>query len=162
VPFFIRWPARIAPGTTVAAPVHHFDLFATAADAAGAPPGDALDGVSLLPYVTGEAPTQRPHETLFWRAGAYRTVREGDWKLAVDPVQDATWLFDLSADPGERVNLAAQAPEVVARLKGLLADHEAEMVPPLWDSGLISPINVDKHLRQPQDPENDTFVYWHN
>ena len=162
VPFFIRWPARIAPGTTVAAPVHHFDLFATAADAGGAPPGDALDGVSLLPYVTGEAPTQQPHETLFWRAGAYRTVREGDWKLAVDPVQDATWLFDLSADPGERANLAAQAPEVVARLKGLLAEHEAEMVPPLWDSGLISPINVDKHLRQPQDPENDTFVYWHN
>jgi len=89
-------------------------------------------------------------------------VLAGAWKLTVDPVQDATWLFDLSADPGERVNLAAQAPEVVARLKGLLAEHEAEMVPPLWDSGLISPINVDKHLRQPQDPENDTFVYWHN
>jgi hypothetical protein len=49
----------------------------------------------------------------------------------------------------------------VADLKARLAAHDAEMVPPLWDSGMVTPINVDKHLRQSQSPE-DTYVYWHN
>lgn len=57
--------------------------------------------------------------------------------------------------------MVANHPEVVADLKARLAAHDAEMVPPLWDSGMVTPINVDKHLRQAQSPE-DTYVYWHN
>ena len=161
VPFFVRWPAGLPQGTTFEAPVHHFDIFATAAEAAGAAPAGPIDGVSLLPFARGEREAERPHETLFWRAGAYRTVRHGDWKLAVDPIIEQTWLFDLAKDPGERENVAASYPEVVADLQARLAAHGAEMVPPLWDSGMVTPINVDKHHRQPQSPE-DTYVYWHN
>lgn len=161
VPFFVRWPAGLPQGTTFEAPVHHFDIFATAAEAAGAVLARPIDGVSLLPFARGERVAERPHETLFWRAGAYRTVRHGDWKLAVDPIIQQTWLFDLAHDPGERHNVAADHPEVVAGLKARLAAHDAEMVPPLWDSGMVTPINVDKHLRQAQSPE-DTYVYWHN
>ncbi len=161
VPFFVRWPAGLPQGTTFEAPVHHFDIFATAAEAAGAAPAGPIDGVSLLPFARGEREAERPHETLFWRAGAYRTVRHGDWKLAVDPIIEQTWLFDLAKDPGERENVAASYPEVVADLQARLAAHDAEMVPPLWDSGMVTPINVDKHHRQPQSPE-DTYVYWHN
>jgi uncharacterized sulfatase len=161
VPFFVRWPAGLPPGTTFEAPVHHFDIFATAAEAAGAALERPIDGVSLLPFARGERAAERPHETLFWRAGAYRTVRHGDWKLAVDPIIEHTWLFDLAQDPVEQHNLAANHPEVVADLKARLAAHDAEMVPPLWDSGMVTPINVDKHLRQARSPE-DTYVYWHN
>jgi arylsulfatase A-like enzyme len=161
VPFFVRWPAGLPQGTTFEAPVHHFDIFATAAEAAGASLARPIDGVSLLPFARGERATERPHETLFWRAGAYRTVRHGDWKLAVDPIIEQTWLFDLAQDPGEQHNVAANQPEVVADLKARLAAHDAEMVPPLWDSGMVTPINVDKHLRQARSPE-DTYVYWHN
>ena len=161
VPFFVRWPAGLPQGTTFEAPVHHFDIFATAAEAAGAALERSIDGVSLLPFARGERAAERPHETLFWRAGAYRTVRHGDWKLAVDPIIEQTWLFDLSQDPGEQHNLAANHPEVVADLKARLAAHDAEMVSPLWDSGMVTPINVDKHLRQARSPE-DTYVYWHN
>ena len=161
VPFFVRWPAGLPQGTTFEAPVHHFDIFATAAEAAGAVLARPIDGVSLLPFARGERVAERPHETLFWRAGAYRTVRHGDWKLAVDPIIQQTWLFDLAQDPGERHNVAAIHPEVVADLKARLASHDAEMVPPLWDSGMVTPINVDKHLRQAHSPE-DTYVYWHN
>ncbi len=161
VPFFVRWPAGLPQGTTFEAPVHHFDIFATAAEAAGAAPERPIDGVSLLPFARGERATERPHETLFWRAGAYRTVRHGDWKLAVDPIIKQTWLFDLARDPGERENVAATYPAVVADLKARLAAHDAEMVPPLWDSVMVTPINVDKHLRQTKSAE-DTYIYWHN
>jgi len=161
VPFFVRWPAGLPQGATFKSPVHHFDIFATAAEAAGASLARPIDGVSLLPFARGERATERPHETLFWRAGAYRTVRHGDWKLAVDPIIEQTWLFDLAQDPGEQHNVAANQPEVVADLKARLAAHDAEMVPPLWDSGMVTPINVDKHLRQARSPE-DTYVYWHN
>jgi len=167
VPYFIKWPAQIAPGQDYDAPVHHFDIYATAADAAGASVDHQIDGVSLLPYAakqpqnSGE-PLERPHETLFWRAGAYRTVRHGDWKLAVVPQLDKTWLFNLATDPGEQNNVADQEAEVVAEIMALLAQHNAEMVEPLWDSDSAFPINVDKHLRQEMDPETDTYIYWSN
>ena len=161
VPFFVRWPSGLPQGSTFEAPVHHFDIFATVAEAAGAALARPIDGVSLLPFARGTRAAERPHETLFWRAGAYRTVRHGDWKLAVDPVGEQTWLFDLARDPGERHNVAANHPEVVADLKIRLAAHDAEMVPPLWDSGMVTPTNVDKHYRQARSPE-DTYVYWHN
>jgi hypothetical protein len=44
----------------------------------------------------------------------------------------------------------------------LLAQHNSEMVPPLWESVAMMPVNVDKHLRQEMDPEKDTYIYWGN
>ena len=104
----------------------------------------------------------KPHDTLFWRAGQYRTVRHHDWKLALDPLGKQRWLFNLALDPGEQNNLAQQEPAVVEELMGLLAQHNAEMVAPLWDSFGASPINVDKHLREEMDPATDAYVYWSN
>jgi len=84
VPFFMRWPAGIPQGTKLSAPVSHFDIFATAAGAAGQklPSDRIIDGVNLLPFIQGKA-TGRPHDTLFWRTDTYRVVRSGDWKLQV-------------------------------------------------------------------------------
>ena len=87
-------------------------------------------------------------------------MRHGDWKLAVDPVGEQTWLFDLARDPGSGITWPPTIL-VVADLKIRLAAHDAEMVPPLWDSGMVTPTNVDKHFRQARSPE-DTYVYWHN
>lgn len=72
-PFFVKWPSRIPAGTVSDAPTSHIDVFATAADAAGAPlPADRkMDGVSLLPWATGTAEGE-PHEALFWRSGHYQ------------------------------------------------------------------------------------------
>ncbi len=162
VPFFIKWPAEIPAGQTFDAPVHHFDIYATAAQAAGVTVEHQIDGVNLLPYARGEGGLTKPHDTLFWRAGEYRTVRHHDWKLAVDPLMDKTWLFDLATDPSETTNIAEQHPEQVTQMLALLEQHNAEMVPPLWDSAGASPINVDKHKRQQMDPETDTYVYWSN
>jgi arylsulfatase A-like enzyme len=144
--------------------VHHFDIYATAADAAGIRlnPEHKLDGVSLMPYARADKIQAKPHDTLFWRAGNYRTVRHHDWKMATDPLIGNTWLFNLASDPGESNNVAKENPEVVAKMMALLAAHNAEMVPPLWDTVGASSINVDKHLRQELNPEEDTFIYWSN
>ena len=165
VPFFVKWPAKLQPGATYDQPVHHFDLYASAAAAAGAPmPTDRkMDGVDLLPYLRQEL-AGAPHQALFWRSGASQSVRMGRWKLNVSapeglPRQE--WLFDLAADPSERRNLAAQMPDKLAELRNALDTHNAEQTPPLWPSQLSSPINIDRDLSQADAP-GDEYVYWSN
>ena len=125
-PLFVTWPARIAPGTRIDAPVAHIDLMPTLAAAGGThPPDDVIiDGVNLLPWATGEvAAGARPHAALFWQSGHYRVVRHGDWKLQVSERPAKQWLFDLAADPTEQHNLAGERPQVVAELAALLDAH---------------------------------------
>ena len=166
VPFFIKWPAKIPAGQTIDAPVHHFDIYATAAAAAGARLEHAIDGVSLIEYAQEGQDyindNGKPHDTLFWRAGHYRSVRHHDRKLSIDPLGNNRWLFNLADDPGETINLVDREPAIVEELLALLDEHNAEMVAPLWDSVGATPINVDKHLRQAMDPATDSYVYWSN
>jgi arylsulfatase A-like enzyme len=113
VPFIVRHPAALAPGT-YARPVSTLDIAATAVAAAGA--DDAgLDGVDLRPFLAGRRGD--PHRTLFWRLEPGLAVRSGDWKLIKAPRADGkaqeTFLFNLAADPQERRNLAAAQPAVV-------------------------------------------------
>ncbi len=163
VPMFVKWPQRIVPGTVVDAPVAHIDLLPTLAAAAGAAlPGDrVIDGQNILPAATGEGVIRRPNDAIFWQSGLYRVVRAGDWKLQVDGIQDKTWLFDLATDPTEEVNLAAARLDKVAELQGLLDDHFANAVEPLYPHRIASPILVDKTVDQIATPEDD-YVIWPN
>jgi arylsulfatase A-like enzyme len=84
VPFLARWPASLPSGSTYHAPVHHFDIYATAAAAAGAdlPTDRAIDGVDLTPYLISTDISDGPHEYLFFRSGAARGRCEmsgGSW-----------------------------------------------------------------------------------
>ena len=165
VPFFIRWPRAFPAGLVFTPPVHHFDLFATAAAAAGAPlPDDrAIDGVDLHDYVLARA-EGAPHQRLFWRSGAAGSVRQGRYKLTVSEPpggERREWLFDVEADPEERRDLAAQLPAVAAELRDALVAHNAAQAQPLWPSLIDSPVNVDRDLSQP-DRADDTFAYWSN
>ena len=162
VPYLMRWPARIAPGTKMAAPVSHFDIFATSAAAAGArlPQDRAIDGVDLMPYIN-EQVQGRPHEALFWRSGGYRMVRAGDWKLQVLDRPNRIWLYDLSVDPTERHDLSTQRPDIVAALRAQLAAHDREQAPPAWPALIEAPIGVDKTGSEPIR-RNDTYVTWSN
>ena len=162
VPFFMRWPAGIPQGASVTAPVSHFDIFATAAAAAGqkAPADRIIDGVNLLPFIKGEAPG-RPHDVLFWRTDRYRVVRAGDWKLQVSEAPAKDWLFNLATDPTEQTNLAAKEPARVAELKQQLTAWDQAQHKPLWPSLGAGPIAIDKSLRQPQAAA-DEFIYYSN
>lgn len=162
VPFFLKWPARLDGGQTFDAPVHGFDIFATAAAAAGAPlPRDrVIDGVDLVPYVLGEKGAA-PHQRLFWRTGSYQVVLADGYKLQVSDPPGATWLFDMTNDPTEQKNLAAAQPQRVAALRKLLYEHDSQQAPPLWPSALLTPINIDKTLLE-RDAPDDEYIYWAN
>ena len=162
VPFMAKWPARIAAGSTLDAPVHHVDLYHTIAAAAGvAVPGDRkLDGTDLMPYVSGNA-TGVPHETLFWREGHHQSVLHRGWKLIRADRPDKRWLFDLANDPTEQVNLAAREPARLAQLEALLAAHNAEQAPPMWPSVTDAPQLIDKHGGEPY-VDGDDYIYWPN
>ncbi|MGA0599622.1 sulfatase-like hydrolase/transferase [Caulobacter sp. KR2-114] len=161
-PFFIRWPDKVKPGSRFAYPVAHVDIFATAAAAAGAPlPADRpIDGVDLIPYVTGQT-AGRPHQTLYWRSGQYKVVLDGDWKLQVSEAQGKVWLYDLSSDPTEHHDLSPARPDKVAALKTLLAAQDARRVKPIWPSLLQGPIFVDHPSGQPQK-KGDEYILWDN
>jgi hypothetical protein len=126
VPFVMQWKGKVAAGQTYREPVMGFDCHATALAAAGlikAERRKPLDGVDLIPFVTGESKGP-PHESLFWRAGANHAVRMGDWKLTHIPQQGGTMLFNLRDDVGEQNNLAASQPDKLRELQAAFAEWE--------------------------------------
>ena len=162
-----KWPAKIPEGSELAAPVHHVDLFHTIAAAAQAtvPTDRVMDGVDLMPFVTGEAQGV-PHETLFWRQGHHQSVRHKDWKLirAENLTRDGgreevVWLFDLAEDPTEQVNLVDVRPDMVTKLQDILAAHNAQQAEPIWPSVMDSPQLIDKDATRAY-AEGDEYIYY--
>ena len=162
VPYFLKWPERIEAGTEVDAPVHHFDLYATAAAAAGAPlPTDRkIDGVDLLPWATGDA-NGAPHEALFWRSGASRSALIDGWKLNVSDPPGRTWLYEMTSDPTEKRDRSEAQPERLASMLAALDAHDADQGPPGWASRMSAPVNLDKDGSLDDAPD-DEYIYWSN
>lgn len=135
VPMIASWPGSLPAGSDYDHPVSALDIFPTCAAAAGASTESCkpLDGVNLLPYLTGRNETA-PHETLYWRVigGQGYAVRHGDWKLVQPAATDAIELYDLAKDLREENDLSDEKPEVVARLQQLYESWDAQLRAPLW------------------------------
>lgn len=132
VPFCAQWKGKLPAGTTYDNPIIQLDILPTALAAAGTKADAAwkLDGVDLLPYLTGES-SERPHDTLYWRFGQQWAIRDGDWKLVVGTGGDRGGeLYNLAADKSESNNLASQMGEKVSELKGKWDRWNAEQAPP--------------------------------
>ena len=145
VPFIARWPGRIPAGATCTVPTIHVDLLPTLAAAAGAPlpPGQVLDGESLLPLLRD--PGAKLARTAIFQhfpgylgagAGTFRTtpvslIHEGDWKLMEFLEDGRLELYNLREDLGERVNLAAAQPERARALHARLTAWRREINAPL-------------------------------
>jgi len=127
IPLIVRWPGRVESGSVCRVPVTSPDLFATILDLAGAepPPGQPVDGVSLLPLLRQTGGLQR--DALFWHfptsmwsrwpGGA---IRQDRWKLIEFFEEDRVELYDLANDLREANDMAAKHPEIVAKLRGEL------------------------------------------
>lgn len=137
VPFLIAWPGHIPGGQVFEHPVSALDVAATAAALANLPvrPGE-LDGLNLLPHLKGEIQTP-PHDFLAWRWIAQSAIREGNWKLLRGGERE--YLYDLSADLGEKHNLAAKHPDIAARLRAKLKTWCDELDPPGLANGAMAP-----------------------
>jgi arylsulfatase A-like enzyme len=131
-PSMVQWKSHLPAGKEYPHPEISTDIFATASAVAGAK-GRAVDGVNLLPYLTGQNKSA-PHDILFWRYGRSIAVRRGNWKLVRQPEAGNTafQLFDLSRDIAETRNLASEKPELVEELQTALTQLNAQMVEPLW------------------------------
>ena len=139
VPFMTRWTGRFPAGRVYEKPVLSLDIYATAAEVARAPlpKNRDLDGVNLMPYLTG-VNAGRPHELLFWRMNQRTAVRMEDWKLLRNPGRGGgkEWqLYDLSRDLEEARDLADDEPDQLQRLVEIWERMNAQMVEPLWQRG---------------------------
>ena len=133
VPFLVSWPGTIAEGQVNHYPVMSIDLMRTALELGGARITQKLEGVNLVPHLTGEK-SGAPHEALFWRMdnGTDYAVRSGPWKLAKTRDQEGIQLYNLNDDIGETNNLFSENPDVVSRLIGLYEDWNAQNIPPFF------------------------------
>ena len=150
-PCIVNWPGRIEPGTTNDGLLQSVDWYPTLLSMCGVerPAGLQLDGLDQTPTLLGEGPVRDrlfchfPHGSRAQAAnivgllpGTY--VRRGDWKLIRfhadnDDGSDRFELYNLADDLGESKNLAAQRPELVAELNGLIAGflRDTEAVIPI-------------------------------
>ncbi|MBT8395750.1 MAG: arylsulfatase [Gemmatimonadetes bacterium] len=150
VPFIVRWPGHIAPGTSSAETICLVDLLATTADIMGyALPRDAgEDSYSILPILLGEALALPLREaTVHHSINGMFSIRQGPWKLILGrgsggftapqvyepgPGEPQGQLYNLDDDPGEAVNLYAEYPDTVEELAALLEAYR--------ESGRSAPI----------------------
>ena len=137
VPFAVQWPGHLPKGTVYEKPVLSLDIFATIAALSHAPTNAErpLDGVNLLPYLTGQN-SGAPHDTIYLRMydkGAF-AVRSGDDKLVIPKRGDAPELFNLSRDLSESKNLAGEAEmqPVLEKLEKRRADWNSQLIPPAF------------------------------
>ena len=131
VPFIAQWKGKIPAGKTYDLPVLNLDVLPTAIIAAGGKtdPSWQLDGVDLMPYLTGKQ-TSRPHQTLYWRYGPQWAIRHGDLKLVVSKGGSGQpELYDLATDIGESKDLASAQPAKVKELQALWDKWSAEQAP---------------------------------
>ena len=131
-PLLVRWPGRIAPGTTSDVATAFYDVLPTLAELAGVPYAGPTDGISLVPTLLGRGQRRR-HEFLYWevpvKSAVVQAVRSGDWKLHKFPGKKPVELYDLATDRGETTNVAAAHPDVVARLAAIMTrEHTPERV----------------------------------
>lgn len=133
VPFMMQWKGHLPAGKVIEQPVISLDILPTALAAANAPLSKPrpLDGVNLLPLLQGKA-DKPPHETLYWRFGSQRAVRQGDLKWVKFNDKDAALVFDVKADPGEDHNLAFEKPELAKSLEAVYQKWDATLIAPAW------------------------------
>jgi arylsulfatase A-like enzyme len=133
IPFMVQWKGHLPAGKIYPGFVASVDVFATAASLAG-PAAKNIDGVNLIPYLTGKN-TGQPHDTFYWRQGSKTAFRKGPWKLVsmrrrlAKPVWE---LYNIAHDRSETKNLASQEPEQLQRLVTQWQTMNADMKSPLF------------------------------
>ena len=127
VPFAVQWPGNIPQGQVYEKPVISLDIFATSIALAGVSPDPErpIDGVDLMPYLTGSEPGN-PHDWLFWRK-----YDQQKYAVRKDSIKLKDWeLYNLYQDLGETTDLSDEKPQVREDLQNKQDQWESEMIDP--------------------------------
>jgi len=134
------WPGRIKAGTVNRELACSMDLFNTCLTLAGAPiPSDRIiDGVDMTPMLLGKGPGRR-NMVIYYNGDEVYALRKGAYKAHFSTYSgygkeapenhNPPLLFHLPNDPGERFNIAADHPEVIADIRQELEEYRATLVP---------------------------------
>jgi arylsulfatase A len=144
IPFVVRWPGRVKPGTTYDQLTCLTDLMATVADVLGTklPDNAGEDSVSMLPALEGRATEPLREAVVHHSSNGSFAIRQDKWKLELCPGSGG-WsyprpgrddqsrmppvqLYDMTDDVGEKANVQDKRPDVVARLTRLLEKYAAD------------------------------------
>ena len=139
VPMIATWPAKIAAGTKSDHISAFWDFLPTVAEMIGEPLETEVDGISMLPTLTGQG-DQPQHKFLYWgfpAKGGRIAIRSGKWKAVrydvskknVRPIE----LYDLSNDIGEKINVASEHPEIVSELDRLMKESHTDSPNPKFN-----------------------------
>lgn len=125
VPMIARWPGRIPAGAANRDFATTLEFFPTFLAVAGhkPPPSLKLDGFNLLPTLEGKRPSER--KECFWQRMGDKAARVGPWKWVSS--RQGGGLFNLDQDIGERHDLSAEKPEVLAMMKARWEAWRREM-----------------------------------
>lgn len=139
MPCIARWPGTIKAGSSSALLGAFWDFMPTFAQMAGLPPPAGIDGLSILPTLTGHG-RQEQHDYLYWEfheKGGRVALRQGPWKAVRYGLHDhppgPMELYNIAQDPGETTNLAARNPVLVRHFEALL--ESARTPSPLFNFG---------------------------
>jgi len=136
VPFAVQWPGHLPSGVKYNPPISSLDIFATMAALVDIPksPERPLDGVNLMPYLTGKNQGD-PHKAIYLRmydSGAF-AVRSGDFKEVISKKGSAPELYLISQDISETTNVVSSQPQEIQRLDQLRKAWEAQLISPVFD-----------------------------
>jgi arylsulfatase A-like enzyme len=126
VPFIVRWPGRVAPGSISKHAGYFGDMMATLAEFSGASAPAHIDSISIAPTLLARG-AQPQHRFLYWefyeKGVDQAVILDGRWKgLRLKNFVEPIVLYDLDADLGEQTDVASQNPTVVAQIEKILAE----------------------------------------
>jgi arylsulfatase A-like enzyme len=152
VPGIARWPGKIAAGTRSDLPWYFADFLPTACELAGAKVPAGIDGLSIVPTLLGKDGQQK-HEFMYWEfhegPSSQQAVRMGHWKAVRTALSAPIQLYDLRTDLAEAGDVAADHPDVVARITEYLKTARSESKDwPLRDAPKTTPVNRRNRSRQ--------------
>lgn len=144
MPFIVAWGDRISP--KVSDYVGYFpDVMPTLCDIAGVK-SPKSDGISFLPTLLGKR--QKSHDYLYWEFPPFKqdrgwlSIRMGQWKGLVEGVADGNTdmqLFDITIDPREEHNVAADNPKIIKAMWQAVKESHTEIENPLFRLDITYP-----------------------
>jgi arylsulfatase A len=139
VPMIIRWPGHVKPETASDFATVLYDLYPTFAELTGTAGAKNIDGVSLVPTMTGTG-AQKEHDYLYWEFashGGQQAIRKGNWKAVRTGIRKnksaPVQLYDLASDPNETKDVAAEHPEMAKKLGEMMKKARTPSQVQAWE-----------------------------